>query len=60
MKITVCWFTLLQYAKELAQAEKSGNKDRIDEAKKRHDNYLQLCKEADEMSLNMPRSHVGF
>lgn len=60
MKIMVCWSTLLQYAKELATAEKSGNPDLIAVAKKRHDDYVELCKEADGMMLNATRGTANF
>lgn len=60
MKIMVCCSTLLKYAKELAAAEKTGNPDLIAVAKKRHDDYVALCKEADGMMLNTIRSTVNF
>lgn len=60
MKTIVCWQSLLKYAKELTQAEKTGNAEKIAIAKQRHDDYVQLCREADEMWLGKNRHEVGF
>lgn len=60
MKVMVCWSTLLKYAKELATAEKSGNPDLIAVTKKRHDDYVEVCKESDGMVLNTRRNAINF
>lgn len=60
MKVMVCWSTLLKYAKELAAAEKTGNPDLIAIAKERHDDYVELCKDADGMMLNEIRGTANF
>ena len=49
MKTIASWHTLFQYAKELGQAELSGDAERIKKAKKKHDEYVTFCLEADEM-----------
>ena len=49
MKTVASWYTLFQYAKELGQAELSGDKERIKKAKEKHNNYVVFCLQADEM-----------
>lgn len=51
MEIVVSWQTLIMYARELGQARLSGDPERIREAKKRHDDYVAICKKADRMIL---------
>jgi hypothetical protein len=51
MKIITSAITLLQYAKELGEAKKSGDKDRIEKAQKKHDEYKEMCLRSDYMCL---------
>ena len=47
--LVTSWRTLMMYAKELGQAELSGDSGRIAEAKRRHDDYRDLCLQADQI-----------
>lgn len=44
---------LMKLAKELGNARKSGDINRINEAQKAHDEYRDLCLASDEMSTGM-------
>lgn len=50
-KIRVVTFaeTLMRYAKELGEARKSGDEDRIRKAKDRHDAYVKVVLRSDRM-----------
>lgn len=52
MEIVTSWQTLMQYAKELGQAKLSGDKNRIEEAKKKHDDYAAICIKSNRMVLH--------
>lgn len=59
-KITTSWKTLFEYASALGKARirynespTEENKALLDEAKKLHDWYMDLCLESDEM-INLP------
>jgi len=45
---------LMQLARELGQAEKSGDAEVIAKAKAEHDAYRDLCLKADKMNLGVP------
>lgn len=51
VKIVTFWSTLMMYALEEAEAEKTNDPAWIQEAKDRHETYRQLCLQADEMIL---------
>jgi len=51
MHVTTNFGVLLRLAHELAEAEKTGDSDKITVAKKAHDDYKGLCLSADQMSL---------
>ena len=51
IEIVTSWQTLIHYAKELGQARRSGDKERIDKAKKKHDEYRDMCLKSDRMVL---------
>jgi hypothetical protein len=52
IKVVTYFSVLCSLARELAEAEKSGNQEKIEKAKVAHDNYKQLCLESDEMIIN--------
>lgn len=56
IKIVTFWGTLIERARELAAAERSGDAERIAEAKARHDEYVELCLIADEMIIPSPQT----
>lgn len=58
MKIITCWSTLIQLAKELGKAHQTGDEQRINEAKLKHDEYVQICLEADEMIIPENRGNL--
>ena len=51
METVAYWTTLIKYAREQANAEKSGDEERIKEATKRHLDYKELCLSADRIIL---------
>jgi len=51
MKVTTNFGSLLRLARELYNAEKSGDLAQIEKARQAHDEYKKLCLEADEMSI---------
>jgi len=51
MNISTDFRVLLKLAYELGQAEKVGEPDKIAAAKKRHDEYKDLCLQAERMEL---------
>ncbi len=51
MKMVTFFSTLLRYAREEADACKSGDADRIAKAKATHEAYRQACLSADEMQI---------
>jgi hypothetical protein len=59
METVTYWSTLIQYAKEQAAAEKSGDQARIAEATKRHQDYKALCLSSDKMVIPDPRPSSG-
>jgi hypothetical protein len=58
MEIVTSWYTLIQYAKELAEAEKSKDAEKIAIAKNKHDNYREMCLKSDRISLNIPKGFL--
>jgi hypothetical protein len=59
MKVVTSWATLMQYAKELGDARRTGDAGKIATAKKKHDDYRDVCLSADEMCLHMTRGQLG-
>ena len=51
MEIVTSWQTLMLYAKELGRARLSGDEARITEAKRKHDEYRDLCLRSDRVIL---------
>ena len=51
MKVITNWQTLMKYAHELGQARLSGDEEKIKAAKRKHDNYRDICLESEEMIL---------
>lgn len=45
--------TLLQLARELSDAEKEGDVDKINKARVKHDEYKDLCLKADRMNTGL-------
>lgn len=58
MKLVTSFRTLMQYAHELGQAKLSGDAERIEAAKRQHDEYRGLCLKADEMALHMTEGQL--
>ena len=58
MKIRTSFSILIQLAKELSNAEKEGNVEKIKRAKEAHDSYRDLCLKSDSMSLNLTRGDL--
>ncbi len=52
MEVVTSLQTLMLYARELGQARLSGDKERIQNAKKKHDDYAQACIASDRMIMN--------
>lgn len=50
LKVVTSLETLFHYAHELGKARMSGDEKRIEEAKRRHDDYVEVCLKADEMT----------
>lgn len=52
MNKNIAYFSVLMgYAKELGKAKKSGNKERIKLAQTKHDEYMKIYLEADEVII---------
>lgn len=51
MKIIANFGTLMKLASKLGKAKKKGDKEIIKKAQEEHDNYKQICLEADEMQI---------
>ena len=60
MKTVTFFFTLLRLARELAEAEKSGNVEKIRKATDKHNSYRQACLASDEMSLSCARQNINY
>ncbi len=67
METITSWHTLLRYAKELAEARKSGDEELIkianDEelikiAKNRHDEYAKICLNSDKLLLHYTKGNL--
>lgn len=58
MRVVASTGTLLRLAAELGKARKVGDPQGIQEAQKRHDDYLEVCRRADEMSTGMTRGDL--
>jgi hypothetical protein len=54
MKVVTFWGTLLRYAREEAEACKSGDPVRIEKVAAAHEAYRLLCLAADEMRIPCP------
>jgi hypothetical protein len=54
MKVVTFWGTLLRYAREEAEARKSGDPVRLEKAAAAHEAYRQCCLKADEIRLDAP------
>lgn len=53
MKVVASLATLFHYAAELGKARQSGDAEKIKEAQRRHDDYMKICLEADELLTGM-------
>ncbi len=51
LTIVTSFHTLMRYAKEEAEARKSGDIERLKKAIEKHEDYRQLCLKADKMLL---------
>lgn len=49
IKLITSYKTLIMYAREVDEARKSGDKERLERAIARHEDYRQMCLKADEM-----------
>lgn len=56
MKVVTFFSTLIQLAREEAEARKGGDPVRIEKASADHEAYRQLCLKADEMRIPYPSS----
>jgi hypothetical protein len=56
VKVITNFGVLMQLAKALGDAKKSGDADAIAEAQREHDDYRDLCLRADEVTLGVPYS----
>ncbi len=54
IEIVTDFRVLMQLARAVAQAEKSGDQEAIAKAKAEHDAYKALCLNADKMNLGVP------
>jgi hypothetical protein len=59
MKTITFFSTLMRYAREEADARKSGNAERLAKATADHEAYRQLCLSADEMHIPNPSNMKG-
>ena len=57
-KTVTSFQTLMQLATELAAAERTGDEQKIEEAKRKHDSYKELCLKADSMALGVTNSFL--
>ena len=55
MKTVTFFSTLMRLARELADAERSGDKERIAEASRKHEEYRQACLRSDLMIIPQVR-----
>jgi len=53
LKVVTSVKTLMILANELGKARLSGDLKRIEEAKKKHDNYVEIIKQSDMMTTNL-------
>jgi hypothetical protein len=60
MKVVTYWSTLMQYAREEAEARKSGDPVRLEKASAAHEAYRQCCLNADEMRIPNPSNEVNY
>ncbi len=58
METITSWHTLLRYAKELAEARKSGDEELIKIAKNRHDEYAKICLNSDKLLLHYTKGNL--
>lgn len=54
LEIVTDFRVLIQLARAVGQAEKSGDQEAIAKAKTEHDAYKELCLRADRMNLGVP------
>ena len=59
MEIVTSFKTLMMYATELRDAKKSGCAERIAAAQVKHDEYRDLCLQADRMMLHVRNCDLG-
>ena len=52
MKLVTSFKTLMQYAKDVGDAKKEGNSEKLKKAQLKLDAYKKICLISDEMSLN--------
>jgi len=53
VKVVASFSTLMKLAKEVGDARRSGDKERLAEAERAHDAYKEICLKADEL-------HTGY
>lgn len=53
MKIVTSWHALMELTKEVGNARRSNNKERIRKAEAAHDAYVRICLNSDEMCLHV-------
>jgi hypothetical protein len=58
MKTITSFTTLMMYAKQLGDARKSGDVERIKQAQKEHDEYRDMCLESDEMIIGVSQREL--
>jgi len=59
MKVVTFFSTLMRYAREEAEARRSGDPVRIEKAATAHEEYRQMCLVADEMRIPCPSNAKG-
>ena len=56
LSVTTSFLVLMRLAYDVGRAKKSGNVEALAEAEKKLKEYEDLCKQADNMSLHLPKS----
>jgi len=59
LKVVADFRTLLTLARTMADAIKSGDPEAIEKATKEHNEYKQICLDADEMSIGFTRGALS-
>lgn len=53
IRVVTSFGTLMRLAKAVAEAKRGGDRDKIAEAVKAHEDYKQMCLKADEMLIGV-------